>query len=241
MSKIFTTLGGHGDFVLITCGGASAFAFSMAALDKGILESSYAGTVVCLITTVLFQVWQDCKKKNDLVAAPIYNMDVPQEDSPTFIVPPSDVELETEQELVPQPQPSCEVCEEIKQKRIEERENLVQEVKDYTYQELRKFFPERELDNVLQIVADYAEGKPNTTVCNLSLSDLDGFTQTDLYHFAWNIWSRLQSYNRKNTCRFFINAFPHILGSVSVKTMYAKMTKDYGQYSIKLFSQIEED
>lgn len=45
--------------------------------------------------------------------------------------------------------------------------------------------------------------------------------------------------NRRSTCRFLKKAFPNVLGEISEQTIYAKMTKDYGAYSIKLIEKEE--
>ncbi len=59
-----------------------------------------------------------------------------------------------------------------------------------------------------------------------------------MFHYVWNIWHHLGSVNRRFSCRFFIKIMPGILQGISEKTMYAKMTKDYGDFSIPLYENI---
>lgn len=95
------------------------------------------------------------------------------------------------------------------------------------------------LDALNDIIENYADGEmPDKPLC-LSLSELNGMTITDLFHFGWNMWFLLKPMNRRATCRFLKKAFPKILGEISEQTIYAKMTKDYGAFSIKLIEKEE--
>ena len=89
------------------------------------------------------------------------------------------------------------------------------------------------------IIENYAYGKMPDKPLYLQLSELNGMTVTDLFHFGWNIWFLLKPMNRRSTCRFLKKAFPNVLGEISEQTIYAKMTKDYGAYSIKLIEKEE--
>jgi len=115
----------------------------------------------------------------------------------------------------------------------------LEQIKKSVVNDFVPFLSAANLDALNDIIENYADGEmPDKPLC-LSLSELNGMTITDLFHFGWNMWFLLKPMNRRTTCRFLKKAFPKILGEISEQTIYAKMTKDYGAFSIKLIEKEE--
>ena len=105
------------------------------------------------------------------------------------------------------------------------RQETIQDLSIYTQNLLGKYFPEADMDSLVQILTDYAEGKSPTPILR-HISELNGLKPKDLYHYGWNIWVRLKPMNRRSTCVFLKKAFPHILEGSSIQTIYSKMMDD---------------
>ncbi len=115
----------------------------------------------------------------------------------------------------------------------------LEQIKERVVNDFAPFLSVANLDTLNGIIENYADGKmPDKPLC-LPLSELNGMTITDLFHFGWNMWFLLKPMNRRSTCRFLKKAFPKDLEEISEQTIYAKMTKDYGAYSIKLIEKEE--
>lgn len=115
----------------------------------------------------------------------------------------------------------------------------LEQIKERVVNDFAPFLSVANLDTLNGIIENYADGKmPDKPLC-LPLSELNGMTITDLFHFGWNMWFLLKPMNRRSTCRFLKKAFPKVLGEISEQTIYAKMTKDYGAYSINLIEKEE--
>lgn len=115
----------------------------------------------------------------------------------------------------------------------------LEQIKKSIVNDFVPFISAANLDTLNGIIENYADGEmPDKPLC-LSLSELNGMTITDLFHFGWNMWFLLKPMNRRATCRFLKKAFPNVLGEISEQTIYAKMTKDYGAFSIKLIEKEE--
>ena len=115
----------------------------------------------------------------------------------------------------------------------------LEQIKKSVVNDFVPFLSEANLDTLSGIIENYADGKMPDKPLSLPLSELNGMTITDLFHFGWNMWFLLKPMNRRSTCRFLKKAFPNVLGEISEQTIYAKMTKDYGAYSIKLIEKGE--
>lgn len=115
----------------------------------------------------------------------------------------------------------------------------LEQIKESVVNGFIPFLSGANLDTLNGIIENYAYGKMPDKPLYLPLSELNGMTVTDLFHFGWNIWFLLKPMNRRSTCRFLKKAFPNVLGEISEQTIYAKMTKDYGAYSIKLIEKEE--
>ncbi len=115
----------------------------------------------------------------------------------------------------------------------------LEQIKERVVNDFAPFLSVANLDTLNGIIENYADGKmPDKPLC-LPLSELNGMTITDLFHFGWNMWFLLKPMNRRSTCRFLKKAFPKVLGEISDQTIYAKMAKDYGAYSINLIEKEE--
>lgn len=115
----------------------------------------------------------------------------------------------------------------------------LEQIKESIINDFLPFLSGANLDTLNGIIENYAYGKMPDKPLSLLLSELNGITITDLFHFGWNMWFLLKPMNRRSTCRFLKKAFPNVLGEISEQTIYAKMTKDYGAYSIKLIEKEE--
>lgn len=115
----------------------------------------------------------------------------------------------------------------------------LKQIKESVVKDFIPFLSGANLDTLNGIIENYAYGKMPDKPLSLPLSELNGMTITDLFHFGWNMWFLLKPMNRRSTCRFLKKAFPNVLGEISEQTIYAKMTKDYGTYSIKLIEKEE--
>ncbi|MCD8202908.1 MAG: hypothetical protein LUD48_04645 [Prevotella sp.] len=139
----------------------------------------------------------------------------------------------------------CTVQEEAKPEeksasdRSIQNEIAIKNAKDKVSKDFVRFLPEEEMDTLLCIIDDYAHKRMPTNSIDLPLSQLNGMTIIDLYHFGWNIWFLLKPMRRRTTCHFLKKAFPSVLREISENTIYAKMTIDYGAFSIKLIEKEE--
>lgn len=115
----------------------------------------------------------------------------------------------------------------------------LEQIKKSVVNDFVPFLSAANLDTLNGIIENYADGEMPDKPLYLSLSELNGITITDLFHFGWNMWFLLKPMNRRATCRFLKKAFPNVLGEISEQTIYAKMTKDYGAFSIKLVEKEE--
>ena len=108
---------------------------------------------------------------------------------------------------------------------IQSKQKIVEDLTIYTQNLLGQYFTASDMDALVQILTDYAEGKTPTPILR-NLSELNGLKPKDLYHYGWNIWVRLKPMSRRSTCVFLKKAFPNILEDSSVQTIYSKMMDD---------------
>ena len=59
------------------------------------------------------------------------------------------------------------------------------------------------------------------------------FGLIDFYHLIWNLWTRLNTLDRRTSCRFIKNAFPIILENTNEETIYRKMNDTYAKCTIE--------
>lgn len=118
-------------------------------------------------------------------------------------------------------------------------ETAIENAKDRVSRDFINFLPDEEMATLMSIIDDYAHKRMPAKSIDLPLSQLNGLTIIDLYHFGWNIWFLLKPMRRRTTCRFLKKAFPVVLREISEGTIYAKMTIDYGAFSIKLIEKEE--
>ncbi len=116
-----------------------------------------------------------------------------------------------------------------------------EEIVAYTKHAFKEFLPEREIEQLILALDNLRAGG---MFCNIqilrTLEQANGLTITDLFHYGWNVWARMSSCNRRRMCGFLRQAFPNMLGHITVDTVYAKMTKDYGDYIIPLIPRAEK-
>ena len=114
---------------------------------------------------------------------------------------------------------------EISESEMKYKQEMIEKLTIYTQNLLGQYFPASDMDALVQILTDYAEGKDPTPILR-NLSELNGLKPKDLYHYGWNIWARLKPMSRRFTCAFLKKAFPNILEDSSEQTIYSKMMED---------------
>lgn len=113
-------------------------------------------------------------------------------------------------------------------------DSVWKEVTDYTRCVFKEYLPEAEIERLLAMLENLRTGVISDGAITRPLAQANGLTVTDLFHYGWNVWSRAQLCSRRRMCSFLRQAFPNMLGHISADTIYSKMTKDYGPYSIPL-------
>ena len=108
------------------------------------------------------------------------------------------------------------------------------EITDYTRCIFKEYLPEVEIERLLAMLENLRTGVISDGAITRPLAQTNGLTVTDLFHYGWNVWTRTQFCSRRRMCSFLRQAFPNMLGHISADTIYSKMTKDYGPYSIPL-------
>ena len=134
----------------------------------------------------------------------------------------------------------CKLAAEASEKEVTIAASAWEEIVAYTKYAFKEFLPEREIEQLILALESLREGGPLSEVSILrTLEQANGLTITDLFHYGWNVWARMNSCNRRRMCSFLIRVFPNMLGHITVDTVYAKMTKDYGDYTIPLIPREE--
>ena len=114
------------------------------------------------------------------------------------------------------------------------------EITNYTRCIFKEYLTGVEIERLLAMLENLRTGVISDGAITRPLAQANGLTVTDLFHYGWNVWSRAQLCSRRRMCSFLRQAFPNMLGHISVDTIYSKMTKDYGPYSIPLVEDGEK-
>lgn len=117
---------------------------------------------------------------------------------------------------------------------ISVEDSVWEEITAYTRSIFKEYFSEVEIERMLVMLENLRIGVISDGAITRPLTQANGLTVTDLFHYGWNIWTRTQFCSRRRMCSFLRQSFPNMLGHISVDTIYSKMTKDYGPYSISL-------
>lgn len=113
-------------------------------------------------------------------------------------------------------------------------DSVWEEITAYTRSIFKEYLPEIEIERLLAMLENLRIGVIGDGAITRPLAQANGLTVTDLFHYGWNVWTRTQFCSRRRMCSFLRQAFPNMLGHISADTIYSKMTKDYGPYSIPL-------
>lgn len=113
-------------------------------------------------------------------------------------------------------------------------DSVWEEITAYTRSIFKEYLPEVEIERLLAMLENLRIGVIGDGAITRQLTQANGLTVTDLFHYGWNVWTRTQFCSRRRMCSFLRQAFPNMLGHISADTIYSKMTKDYGPYSIPL-------
>lgn len=114
------------------------------------------------------------------------------------------------------------------------------ECKAYMEKVIAPLFPETVKSNLLQLVDDYANGIIRCTPIMIGVDETKGLRPIDFYHLIWNIWSRLNTLDRRASCRFIKNAFPTILDNTNEETIYRKMNDTYAKCTIENITKLSK-
>ena len=113
------------------------------------------------------------------------------------------------------------------------RQMSVTQCKEYIEKVIAQYFPEDITSQLLHFVEEYANGIIRCTPIMIGINDTKGLRPIDFYHLIWNLWTRLNSLDRRASCRFIKNAFPKILENTNEETIYRKMNDTYAKCTIE--------
>ena len=114
------------------------------------------------------------------------------------------------------------------------------EIASYTRCIFKEHLPEVEIERLLTMLDNLRSGVISDEAITRPLGQSNGLTVTDLFHYCWNVWARTQLCSRRRMCSFLRQAFPNMLGHIAVETIYSKMTKDYGEYTVPIIPHSEK-
>ena len=113
------------------------------------------------------------------------------------------------------------------------RQMAVTQCKEYIEKVIAQYFPEDITPQLLRLVEEYANGIIRCSPIMIGINDTKGLRPIDFYHLIWNLWTRLNSLDRRASCRFIKNAFPKILENTNEETIYRKMNDAYAKCTIE--------
>ena len=109
----------------------------------------------------------------------------------------------------------------------------ITECKTYMKKVVSPFFPESTIPDLLRLVDDYANGVIRCTPIMIGINDTNGLRLIDFFHLVWNLWTHLNTLDRRASCRFIKNAFPMIIENTNEETIYRKMNDTYAKCKIE--------
>ena len=107
------------------------------------------------------------------------------------------------------------------------RQMAVTQCKEYVEKVVAQYFPENITPQLLHMVEEYANDIIRCSPIMIGINDTKGLRPIDFYHLIWNLWTRLDTLDRRASCRFIKNAFPKILENTHEETIYRKMNDTY--------------
>lgn len=113
------------------------------------------------------------------------------------------------------------------------RQMAVTQCKEYIEKVIAQYFPEDITPQLLRLVEEYANGIIRCSPIMIGINDTKGLRPIDFYHLIWNLWTRLDTLDRRASCRFIKNAFPKILENTNEETIYRKMNDTYVKCTIE--------
>lgn len=128
-------------------------------------------------------------------------------------------------------------CNVLHMQEIETKESTRQialtQCKEYIEKVVARYFPEATTPQLLQMADEYANAIIRCTPIMIDINDTKGLRPIDFYHLIWNLWTRLNTLDRRASCRFIKNAFPVILENINEETIYRKMNDTYAKCTIE--------
>lgn len=113
------------------------------------------------------------------------------------------------------------------------RQAAITQCKEYIRKVVAQYFPEKLMPKLLHLVDEYANGIISCTPIMIAINDTKGLRPIDFYHLIWILWTRLNTLDRRVSCRFIKNAFPMILENTNEETIYRKMNDTYVKCTIE--------
>lgn len=129
-----------------------------------------------------------------------------------------------------------DLCAKETKKKLENHNDLMKSLTDYTSFTFGKLVNTEQLDIILENIRLMADGKDATGNVNRRMA---GVTSNDLYHFGWNIGKRLKRTNIQ-IAWFLKDTFKAMLDDVSVDTVQTKLANKEGNYTLKLIPLDQE-
>ncbi len=117
--------------------------------------------------------------------------------------------------------------------KVATRQIALTQCKEYIEKVVARYFPENATSQLLQMADEYANAIIRCTPIMIDINDTKGLRPIDFYHLIWNLWTRLNTIDRRASCRFIKNAFPVILENINEETIYRKMNDTYAKCTIE--------
>lgn len=117
--------------------------------------------------------------------------------------------------------------------KVATRQMAITQCKEYIEKVAARYFPKDTTPQLLQMADEYANSIIRCSPIMIGINDTKGLRPIDFYHLIWNLWTRLNSLDRRASCRFIKNAFPVILENINEETIYRKMNDTYAKCTIE--------
>lgn len=114
------------------------------------------------------------------------------------------------------------------------KEQLLETAIQYTQETFAPYTSDENIAIICQAVTDYMNGMKVVAPKSVTIK---GLSNSDLFHFGWNIWNRFQSIrgNKQEDIAIFLKiVFKNSLADIEMQTIKKKLTFNQGKYKIKL-------
>ena len=109
---------------------------------------------------------------------------------------------------------------------------IVRDIVAYTSLTLGGFFCTEDIAVIQKSILLFKSCASNVVAIERPLSDMNGLTTKDLYHYGWNVGRRMDK-SRDEIAWFLRHTFPLVFANTDHSTIVKKMTSNDGAYSIR--------